>query len=85
MWRGQEKRKTMEKNDQKEIGRIALSDNQELVITLVDNEKLDIRIWMKTDKYSGPTKRGVRFFIEDGNWPEFKKLIEKADKVYQEI
>lgn len=72
-------------NNQKEIGRIALSDNQELVVTLVDNEKLDIRIWIKTDEYSGPTKRGVRFFIEDGNWEEFKKLIEKADKVYQEI
>jgi len=75
----------IEKNDQREIGRIALSDNQELVITLVDNEKLDIRIWMKTDKYSGPTKRGVRFFIFDGNWPEFKKLMDKADKIYREI
>lgn len=72
-------------NNQKEIGRISLSDEQELVITLVDNEKLDIRIWIKTDNYSGPTKRGVRFFIFDGNWEEFKKLIEEADKVYQEI
>lgn len=75
----------MQKNEQKEIGRLALSDNQELVATLVDNEKLDIRIWIKTDEYSGPTKRGVRFFIEDGNWEEFKRLINKADKIYQKI
>ena len=74
-----------EKSEQKEIGRMALSDNQDLVVSLVDNEKLDIRIWIKTDEYSGPTKRGVRFFIEDGNWPEFKKLIDKVDKIYQEI
>jgi len=72
-------------NNQKEIGRIELSDSQELVLSIVDDEKLDIRIWIKTDDYSGPTKRGVRFFIEDGNWNEFKKLMDKADKVYQEI
>lgn len=71
--------------EQREIGRTALSDEQELVITLVDQEKLDIRIWVKTDNYSGPTKRGVRFYLFDGNWEEFKKLMEKADKVYQEI
>lgn len=71
--------------EQKEIGRTTLSDEQELVITLVDQEKLDIRIWVKTDNYSGPTKRGVRFYLFDGNWEEFKKLMDKADKVYQEI
>jgi len=71
--------------EQKEIGKVKLSDEQELVITLVDNEKLDIRIWLKTESYSGPTKRGVRFYIFDGNWEKFKKLIEEADKVYQEI
>lgn len=78
-------RKTMQKNEQKEIGRLALSDHQELVASMVDDEKLDLRIWMKTDNYSGPTKRGVRFYLFDGNWEEFKKLVDKADKVYQEI
>lgn len=73
------------KVEQKEIGRIALSDEQELVFSIVDNEKLDLRIWMKTDKYSGPTKRGIRFYVFDGNWEEFKKLMDKADRVYQEI
>lgn len=75
----------MQKNEQKEIGRIGLSDEQELVLSLVDNEKLDLRIWMKTDKYEGPTKRGVRFYIFDGNWEEFKELVDKADRIYQEI
>ena len=72
-------------NDQREIGRVKLSDDQDLVASLVDNEKLDLRIWIKTDSYTGPTKRGLRFYVFDGNWEEFKKLIEKADKVYQEI
>jgi len=71
--------------EQRDIGRVELSDSQELVISMVDNEKLDIRIWIKTDEYSGSTKRGVRFYLFDGNWEEFKKLIDKADKVYQKI
>ena len=75
----------MQNKDQKEIGKIRLSDSQDLVITLVDNEKLDLRIWVKTDSYTGPTKRGVRFYLFDGNWEEFKKLVEKVDKAYQEI
>ncbi len=74
-----------EKIEQKEVGRIALSDEQELVVSIVDNEKLDLRIWVKTDSYTGPTKRGMRFYLFDGNWDQFKKLIDKADKVYQEI
>lgn len=74
-----------EKIEQKEIGRIALSDEQELVVSIVDNEKLDLRIWVKTDSYTGPTKRGMRFYLFDGNWDGFKELIDKADKVYREI
>ena len=74
-----------EKIEQKEVGRIALSDEQELVVSIVDNEKLDLRIWVKTDSYTGPTKRGLRIYLFDGNWEEFKKLIDKADKVYREI
>jgi len=46
-------------NNQKEITRIPFSDSQDLVISVVDDEKLDIRIWVKTKTYTGPTKRGV--------------------------
>ena len=72
-------------NDQKEIGKIKLSDSQELVVSIIDNEKVDIRVWVKTDGYSGPTKRGVRFYLFDGIWEKFKKLIPKIDAVYEEI
>ena len=69
----------------KEIGRIKLSDTQELVASLVDNEKLDLRVWIDTEEYKGPTKKGFRFYLFENNWDEFKKLIEKVDKVYEEI
>lgn len=71
--------------EQKEIGRIRLSDTQELVASIVDNEKLDLRIFVKTDSYTGATKRGVRFYLLDDNWTEFKKLIDQVDKTYQEL
>ncbi len=71
--------------EQKEIARIKLSDSQELVATIIDDEKLDLRIYLKTDTYEGPTKRGVRFYLFDENWIEFKRLIEKIDKAYEEL
>jgi len=71
--------------EQKEIGRIKLSDNRDLVASIVDNEKLDLRIFVKTDSYTGATKRGVRFYLFDNNWTEFKKLIDQVDKTYQEL
>ena len=71
--------------EQKEIGRIKLSDAQDLVASLVDNEKLDLRIFVKSDSYTGATKRGFRFYLFDNNWIEFKQLINKVDKAYKEI
>lgn len=71
--------------EQKEIGRIKLSNAQDLVASLVDNDKLDLRIFVKTDSYTGATKKGIRFYLFDNNWIEFKKLIDKVDKAYGEI
>ena len=71
--------------EQKEIGRIRLSDTQDLVASLIDNEKLDLRIFIKSDSYAGATKRGFRFYLFDNNWIEFKKLINKIDEAYEEI
>ena len=71
--------------EQKEIGRVKLSDTQELIVSIVDNERLDIRIWINTDSYKGFTRKGIRLWLFDGNWDEFKRLIDKVDKVYQEI
>jgi len=71
--------------EQKEIGRISLSETEDLVASIVDDEKLDLRICMTTPEYKGWTKRGVRFFLFDGNWERFKALLEKVDKVHEEI
>lgn len=75
----------IKQSEQKEIGRIKLSDAQDLVASLVDNEKLDLRIFVKSDSYTGATKRGFRFYLFDNNWTEFKKLINEIDKAYNEI
>ena len=71
--------------NQKEIARIKLSDSQELVAAIIDNEKLDLRIFINTDSYTGATKRGIRFYLFDDNWPEFKRLVQKIDKAYKDI
>ena len=75
----------IKQTEQKEIGRIKLSDTQDLVASIVDNEKLDLRVFVKTDSYTGATKRGVRFYLFNNNWTEFKKLIDEVDKTYQEL
>lgn len=77
--------KTSKQTGQKEIGRIKLSDTRELVASLVDNEKLDLRIWVESDSYKGWTKQGFRLYLFDNNWIEFRKLIDKVDKAYSEI
>jgi len=74
----------VKQTDQKEIGRIKLGDTQDLVVSIVDDGKVDLRIFLNTDSYKGPTKRGVRFYLFDDNWLEFKKLIDKVNKVYEE-
>jgi len=78
----EEKKKAQE---QKEISRIKLSDSSELVATIVDNEKLDLRVFVNADSYQGPTKRGVRFYLFDGIWEEFKKLVEKVNREYEKL
>ncbi|MCK4617890.1 hypothetical protein KAT45_03195 [Candidatus Aerophobetes bacterium] len=71
--------------EQKEIGRVKLSDTQELVVTLVDDEKLDLRVWVDSNIYKGWTKQGLRFYLFDDNWTEFRKLIDKVGNVYEEM
>lgn len=75
----------VKQSEQKEIGRVKLSDTQDLVVSLVGDERVDIRVWMEGKNYTGPTKRGVRFYLFDDNWPEFRELIDEVDEVYKEI
>jgi len=51
----------------------------------VNNEKLDLRVFVKSDSYEGWTKQGFRLYLFDEIWEEFKKLIDKVDKAYKEI
>jgi len=67
------------------IGRTKLSYTRDLVASLVDNEKLDLRVWVESDTYKGWTKQSFRLYLFDEIWSEFKKLIDKADKTYQEL
>ena len=71
--------------EQREIGRVKLSNTRELVASIVDGEKLDLRIWVDSNSYKGWTKQGLRFYPFDGIYEEFKKLIKKVNKVYEEI
>ena len=52
---------------------------------MVDNEKLDLRVRVESDTYKGWTKQGFRLYLFDEIWSEFKKLIGKVDKAYQEL
>ena len=75
----------IKQTNQKEIGRVKLSDTQKLVVSLVGDERVDIRVWMQGKNYEGPARRGVRFYMFDDNWPEFRKLIDKVDEAYKEL
>ena len=75
----------MTQKNQKEVCRVKISDSQDLVATIVDNEKLDLRIWIDTEEYKGPTKRGLRFYLFDGIWDEFRKLVEKVNREYEKL
>ena len=70
---------------QKEISRIKLNDTSDLVATIVSDEKLDLRVFLHTGSYSGPTKRGIRFYLWDGIWDEFRKLMDKVDQEVKEL
>ena len=75
----------LKQTGQKEIGRIRLSDNQELVVSIGGNQKLDLRVWISGKSYTGSTRQGVRLYLFDDSWTEFRKVIDEVDKVYEEI
>lgn len=77
--------KAKEKFEDVDVGSIKLSDTSELKARIVNNDHLDLRIWVKTDNYTGPTKRGIRFYLFDANFEEFFKLMQKVKKIYEEL
>ncbi len=71
--------------EQKEIGRIKLSNTRGLVASIIDAEKLDLRIWVDSNSYKEWTKQGLRFYLFDGNWEGFKELMGKVNKEYENL
>jgi len=57
------------------IPEVELPDTRELVSSIVGNEKLYLRVLVKSDSYGEVTKRGLRFHLHDGNWTQFKELM----------
>jgi len=70
---------------QKEVARVRLNDHSDLVATIVDNQKLDLRVFVNTDSYQGPTKRDLWLYLFDRICEEFKKLVDKMDHEYQKL
>ena len=62
-----------------------LSDTEDLVTPVIDNEKRDLRVSVKIDSYTGARKKSLRFHLSDDNWLGFEKIIDKIDKEYPEI
>jgi len=56
----------VKQTEQKEIGRIKLSNTRELVTSIVEGENLDLRIWVDSNNYKGWTKQGLRFYFLTG-------------------
>ena len=78
--------KTKQKRpEKKEIGRVSLSEGEDLILTLVDEEKLDLRVWMDTERYKGPTKRGVRFYVYDEIWPKVFELFKTFNDEFEKL
>ena len=80
-----EKTTKQRRPERKEIGRVTLSEGEDLILTLVDSEKLDIRIWMDTERYKGPTKRGVRFYLYDGIWERVFELFKTFNQEFEKL
>jgi len=74
----------------REVGKIKLTEtdnsSSELRFSRVRIGKdlaVDVRKWVKTEKYDGPTKAGI--CLREDNWEEFLSLIKKAMKSKKEI
>lgn len=64
-----------------EVGKLKKTDSTSVIIRINEfqGEKgVDIREYVETEKYKGPTKKGTR--IPASKWEEFKKLIAKVDE-----
>lgn len=66
--------------EEHEIGRLKKTESTSVIIRINEfqGEKgVDIREYVETNKYKGPTKKGTR--IPASKWKEFKALIDKVE------
>jgi Transcriptional Coactivator p15 (PC4) len=71
----------MENNGTVLVGSIPKKDDLEIRASLTTYRSdlyVDLREYMDTEDYKGPTKKGIRFHTE--NWDAFYDLIKKIDK-----
>jgi len=66
--------------DQKELGRIELDESTDIVVsvgTFKGKERVDIRKWIKTQRYTGFSTQGIA--IPKDKWKEAKKILDKVE------
>lgn len=75
------KDKTIEYQDIIEARELEIADGIKLVFsvskTSEGNPHLDIRTWIESEKYTGPTKKGINFDIE--SLEEFRDILQDID------
>lgn len=75
------KDKTIEYQDIVEARELEIADGIKLVFsvskTSEGNPHLDIRTWIESEKYTGPTKKGINFDIE--SLEEFRGILQEID------
>jgi hypothetical protein len=62
-----------------EIGRVSLKDDTDIIVStgkFKNVDRVDIRKWLKSDKFTGYTKQGIS--IPKEKWPDVKKLLDKV-------
>ena len=67
-----------------EVGSFKKSDRSKIIgklATWKNDLYIDLREYIESEDYTGPTKKGLRFHSE--NWEEFKKLVDDMDKELQ--
>jgi hypothetical protein len=66
--------------EQIEVGRIEIKDGTYIRASVSEwkgNLYADLREYVESEKFTGPTKKGIRFHAE--NWAKFMDLVKQLD------
>lgn len=81
------KKETVEYEDVSEAKELNIADGVKLVFSVSrakgGNPHLDIRTYIENEKYSGPTKKGINFDIE--NLEEFMDILQEINEELETI